>query len=331
VKALEARIAAVPGVTAVAARGEAYALVSSDTRTRGAAIIGVQPEREPALSTIPASLRTGRFLAANDAVEAIVGRKLARTLALSPGDTLTVLGQGSEGSLAAATLTVVGIFESGEPDLDRSTVEIPLGTFQETFSLPDAAHAIAVRTEGLDHVERVSRAVSAELSDRSGIVVLTWQDLLEGLEQGIKLDEAIGWFLYAVLVFVVTFSILNTFLMAVLERTREFGVLIALGTRPDYLGLVVMTESVLLLLLGLLVGLALGIGVTAFVGHHGLAFSGSDALLARWNLPARIYPRLDPYSLTLGPAIILVVTSIAALFPLVRIRRLRPTDAMKAV
>jgi ABC-type antimicrobial peptide transport system permease subunit len=134
-----------------------------------------------------------------------------------------------------------------------------------------------------------------------------------------------------VLVFVVTFSILNTFLMAVLERTREFGVLLALGTRAGFLGSVVMAESLLLLLLGLAVGLGLGVAASGVAAHYGIAFSSSEELLAQWNLPARIYPRLDLVSLIVGPAAVLVVTALAALFPLVRVRRLRPVDAMKAV
>jgi ABC-type lipoprotein release transport system permease subunit len=129
----------------------------------------------------------------------------------------------------------------------------------------------------------------------------------------------------------VTFSILNTFLMAVLERTREFGVLLALGTRAGFLGQVVMVEFLLLLLLGLALGILLGGGLTLWVGHHGLAFASNEELLARWNLPARIYPRLDMLSLTVGPTAILIVTSLAAFFPLLRIRRLRPVEAMKAV
>ncbi|HKI83479.1 MAG TPA: ABC transporter permease [Candidatus Krumholzibacteria bacterium] len=329
--ALEARIAKLSGVKAVAARGESYALLSSSSRTHGAAVVGVEPEHEPQLSTLPKSIREGRFLSGNHSDEAVVGMTLAKNLSLSLGDTLTLLGQGNEGSLAAATLTVVGIFQSGEPELDRSTMEMPLGTFQEVFSIPDGAHSIAVRTANLDQVDRVTRSISAALSGRPKLVVLPWQDLLEGLKQGITLDATVGWFLYAVLVFVVTFSILNTFLMAVLERTHEFGVLLALGTRPNYLGRVVMTESIMLLLLGLLVGLGLGCAVTLLTGQHGLAFSGSEELLTRWNLPSRIYPRLNLLSLTVGPAVIFVVTFIAALFPLVRIRRLRPVDAMKAV
>jgi putative ABC transport system permease protein len=329
--ALEERVAAVPGVEAVASRAESYALLSSPSRTYGAAIVGVEPASEPALSTIPPSVHEGRFLASPHAAEAVVGRTLARNLAVSLGDELNLLGQGRDGALAVATLEVVGIFESGSPDLDRTTVEIPLETFQDTFAMGDRVHAIVVRTTDLGRVDDVARAVDAAVADRPGVLVLTWDQLLEGLEQGISLDAAVGWFLYAVLVLVVTFSILNTFLMAVLERTREFGVLLALGTRAGFLGRVVMAESLLLLLVGLAVGLGLGVGVSGFAAHYGIAFSSSEELLAQWNLPARIYPRLDLFSLTVGPTAVLVVTALAALFPLVRVKRLRPVDAMKAV
>jgi putative ABC transport system permease protein len=328
---LERRVSAVPGVRAVAARAETYALVSSPTRTYGAAIVGVQPRQEPALSTIPRSVREGRFLGSPGASEAVVGETLARNLSLSPGDELTLLGQGRDGTLAVATLQVVGVFESGSPDLDRTMVEIPLETFQQTFSMDDEANAIVVRAAELARTDQVARAVAAALADRSDVAVLTWDELLEGLKEGISLDAAVGWFLYAVLVFVVTFSILNTFLMAVLERTREFGVLLALGTRTGFLGGVVMAESLLLLLAGLLVGLTLGAGTSLLAAHYGIAFSSSEELLARWNLPARIYPRIDLFSLTAGPVAVLIVTTLAALFPVVRVRRLRPVDAMKAV
>jgi putative ABC transport system permease protein len=329
--ALEERIAAVPGVQAVTSRAESYALVSSPSRTYGAAIVGVEPHAEPALSTLPRSVREGRFLASPRAAEAVVGRTLAQNLSLSLGDELTLLGQGREGTLAVAMLEVVGIFESGSPDLDRTTVEIPLETFQDTFTMGDRVHSVVVRTTDLSRVDRVARAVAAAVADQPDVAVLTWDQLLEGLKQGISLDAAVGWFLYAVLVFVVTFSILNTFLMAVLERTREFGVLLALGTRSGFLGGVVMAESLLLLLLGLAVGLGLGVGVCGVAAHYGIAFSSSEELLAQWNLPARIYPRLNLFTLTVGPAAVFVVTALAALFPLVRVRRLRPVDAMKAV
>jgi len=328
---IEKRVAAIPGVTAVASRAESFALVSSPTRTYGALIVGVQPTKEPGVSTIPGAIRDGRYLSGPNAEEAVVGEALARNLSLHVGDEITILGQGLDGSLAIAALRVVGIFASGTPDLDRQIVEMPLELFQSSFLLGDRVHSIVARTSGLQAVPGVTAAIGATLPPQQHLVALRWDQLLEGLKQGIEMDAAVGWFLYTALVFVVTFSILNTFLMSVLERTREFGVLLALGIRPRFLGRVVLLESALLLLLGLAIGTILGAGLTSWVSVHGIAFSSSEELLAQWNMPARLYPRLNILSLTLGPAAILVATLVAALYPVRRIRGLRPVDAMKAV
>lgn len=329
--ALGERLARLPGVEAVAPRAQAFALVSSPARSYGAQIVGVEPAAERRVSTLPGTVRSGRYLAGPDADEAVVGETLARNLHLGVGDELTVLGQGKDGSLAVAACTVVGIFSSGSSDLDRQTVEIPIATFRRAFALGDEAHALVIRARSLGELPAVRREVEAALAGRPRLVALDWSQLEPGLEQGIALDAAVGWFLYAVLVLVVGFSILNTFIMAVLERTRELGVFLALGARPGFLGRVLLTESLLLLALGLAVGLALGVAVAAYYGAHGIAFSSSEELLAHWNLPARIHPRLDLRALTLGPLAVLVATGVAALFPLLRVRRLRPVDAMRAV
>jgi putative ABC transport system permease protein len=328
---MEKRISALPGVQIAAGRAEAYALVSSPTRSYGANIVGVEPQKEPRVSTIPRSILKGRFLSGAEAQEAVVGKTLAQNLSLSLGDGLTVLGQGRDGALAVGDFRIIGIFESGVPDLDRQVVEIPLKTFQSTFSMGDEGHAIVIRTANVDAVDDVAKDVQRALPGGNRLTVLKWDQLLEGLKQGIQMDAAVGWFLYAMLVLAITFSILNTFIMAVLERTREFGVFLALGTKPSFLERIVLTESFLLLMMGLAVGVLLGAAIAGYASVHGFAFSSSEELLTRWNLPAKIYPRLTLFSLTVGPLAVLVVTSVAALFPLVRVRRLRPVEAMKAV
>jgi len=327
---LAARIRSVPGVRAVSVRAEAVALISSAARTFGASVVGVEPDREPAVSSIPGTVRAGRYLSADDTSAAVIGDTLARNLSVKLGDELAVLGQGRDGSLGALVCTVVGIFSSGSPDLDRQIVEVPLAVLQPAFALDDEAHSLVVRTTTLDAVPAVAQSIRAIVRDRPALAVLQWDELLEGLKQGIAIDAAVGWFLYTVLVVIVIFSILNTFIMSVLERTREFGVLLALGARPRFLGTVVAIESIFLLVAGLAAGVALGLAATAYFSVHGIVFA-SEELLAQWNLPARIYPKLDLFTTTAGPLVILAATSLAALFPIFRIRRLRPVDAMKAV
>lgn len=328
--ALADGLARLPAVEAVASRAHAFALVSSPARSYGAEVVGVEVAAEPKVSSLPGTVRSGRYLEDPDADEAVVGETLARNLRLAVGDELTVLGQGKDGALAVAVCTVVGIFESGSPELDRQMVEIPLGSFRRAFALGDEAHAVVIRAAGLDDVDAVRREVTEALADRPGLVALDWSQLEPGLEQAIALDAAVGWCLYAVLVLVVAFSILNTFVMAVLERTHELGVLLALGARPGFVGRVLFAESMLLLVLGLVLGIGLGSAMSAYFGAHGIAFSSSQELLAHWNLPTLIHPQLDLRSLSIGPLAVLCATALAALFPVLRVWRLHPVEAMRA-
>ncbi|MCH8060171.1 MAG: ABC transporter permease, partial [Proteobacteria bacterium] len=117
----------------VAARASAFALVSSDERSYGIAVFGVEPEYEINVSTIPGLIGEGRFLGDNAAAEIVIGAGLARNLRVKLGAELTLLGSGRDGSFAAAVVTIVGIFHSGLAEIDRSIVEIPLGLFQDVF------------------------------------------------------------------------------------------------------------------------------------------------------------------------------------------------------
>ena len=154
--------------------------------------------------------------------------------------------------------------------------------------------------------------------------------LQPGLRQAITSDMASAWFMYAVLIVLVAFSVLNTQLMSVLERTREFGVMLALGMRPSRLARLVAMETGLLGLLGLVLGIALGALLTAYLGHVGFTYPGMDDMAARFHLPARMYPRVSLLSLCWGPATVFVGAMLAALYPALRLLRLRPVAAMRA-
>jgi putative ABC transport system permease protein len=316
---------------AVSVRAMGFALASSEVRSYGVQVIGVETEYEDNVSTIPGLVKEGHFLSSDDSQEAIIGHVLARNLKVNIGDELTLLGTGRDGSVAATVVPVVGIFESGSAELDRHVVELPLSTFQDVFSMGDHAHSIVVLGESLDELQNLTGTVRAALPPETPLVVLNWEALIPGLKQAIQMDWASGWFFYLCLIIIVTFSILNTFLMSVLERTREFGIMLALGVKPLRLGVLVMLESIWLTLLGLAVGVAVGIVVVFYFNLYGFSYPGMEEIAAYYNLPAVIRPQLSLLSVTLGPAVILLVTCAAALYPALRIRLLKPVDAMKAV
>jgi ABC-type lipoprotein release transport system permease subunit len=319
------------GLAAIAARAQGFALASSGARSYGVPVIGVEPEHEPKVSTVPHLVKEGRYLSGMNAQEAVIGSALARNLKVRIGDELTLLGSGRDGSVAATVVPVVGIFESGSPELDRNLVLLPLAAFQEVFSMGDEAHAIVVSGSRFEQIPQTRALVRAQLVSSPDLVVLDWEELLPGVKQLIQTDMVQNWVMYIALILIVTLSIMNTFLMSVLERTREFGIMLALGARPLGIGTLVMLESALLTLLGLAIGIVVGGAIAVYFHFEGFTFPGMKELYAQFGLPGVIHPKLSFTTFTLGPGMILAFTLLAALYPALRIRKLQPVEAMHAI
>ena len=314
----------------VAGRAAAFALASSDQRSFGIQLVGVQPQSEPAVSTLPGLVSRGRYLSGANTPEIVIGSVMARNLKVGVGDEITLLGSGRDGSFAAGIVSVAGIFESGSADLDRSMAEVPLAYFQETFSMGDHGNTIAIAVGGLDRVEDALRTARRVVEGRHDLAVLDWDELHPGLRQAIQADLSSGWFMYGVLIILVAFSVLNTQLMSVLERTREFGVISALGIRPRRLAGLVMLETALMALIGLVIGLFLGWLVALYFNVHGFSYPGMSEIAERYNLPGAMYPSITIGSMLLGPIVVFGFCLLAALYPALRLFRLRPVDAMRA-
>ena len=313
----------------VAARGRAFVLASSEDRSFGIAIYGVQPEFEAQVSNIPGLIARGRYLDSNSAAEIVVGSVLARNLRVDVGDEITVLGSGVDGSFAAGVVEIVGIFDSGVNDIDRNIAEIPLGLFQDTFFMEGGGHEIVIVGDGLASVAKIRLEIESLLPGDTDLVVIDWDELQPGLKQAIQADMGSSFFMYFVLVVLVSFSVLNTQLMSVLERTREFGIVMALGLKPSRLGRLVLLETALMGLIGTALGVIAGGIVTSWFTTNGLAFPGMDEMAARFNLPARMYPDVNVFSLLAGPSVVFLFTILAALYPALRLRWQNPVAAMR--
>ena len=329
--ALEEELAVTLPDARVAARAAGFALASSERRSFGIQVIGVQPALEPGVSTIPGLVSEGRFLNDMMAPEIVIGAVMARNLRVSNGDELTLLGSGRDGSFAAGVVSVVGIFETGSSDMDRSFAEVPLGYFQETFFMGDHGHSVVIAVDNLDQVATGVTRVRSALGERDGLAVLDWDALQPGLKQAIQADLSSAWFMYGVLIILVAFSVLNTQLMSVLERTREFGVITALGIKPGKLAFLVMLETALMALIGLAIGLFLGWLVALYFNTVGFSYPGMEEMADRFNLPGKIYPSVTPFSMVLGPLVVFVFCLLASIYPALRLFRLQPVEAMRAV
>ncbi|HTX48035.1 MAG TPA: FtsX-like permease family protein [Caulobacteraceae bacterium] len=319
----------IDGVTAAAPRVNGIAILASGPRSYAAAVVGVDPAVEPKISTIASRIVAGRYLAPTDQAAAVLGDILAKNLGVGVGGKVTLLGQARDGSVAADVLTVAGVYHSGITELDRSILEMPLARAQETFGMQDAANTIALGGPSLGAVDKALTALNG-LARRDGVAVRDWQAMEPAMRDTIDMKYATSMVFYATLVLVVAFIILNTLLMSVLERTREFGMLLALGMRPGQIGAMVWMELALLATLGCGLGLAVGAPITLWFQHTGIVYPIDPKLLAQFGVPRRLLPSLTWLSALTGPAALVGVIAIGGFAPYLRVTHLTPAIAMRA-
>lgn len=319
----------IPGVRAAAPRASTYAILANGDLSYGAAIVGVELAEERQVSSLAATVRQGCYLQPGDSDAIVMGEALARNLKLKLGDQVTLLGSALDGTVAADSLKLVGLFHTGIGELDRQLAEMPLARFQQIFAMPYTANVVVVSGPSLAGVDR-ALPVLGRVTAANGLVVKDWGELKPELKQAITLDFSTSMFWYFSLVVVVVFIVLNTLLMSLLERTREFGMLLAVGMRPAQVAGMLWLELVLLALLGDGLGVLLGGGLALWFGQTGITLGSVGGLLAQWGLPERLYPALGLVSALAGPAVILASVAVGGLIPMRRIDRLEPVAAMRA-
>ena len=327
--ALTERLARLPGVAGAAPRAEAFALLSTEERSFGGLVLGVDPDRESQVSDLSTALAQGAYLPGPD--DAFIGAALARNLDISTEDELLVLGTGKEGSVGALALRVGGIFETGHEDTDRSLILVPLRTLQEGFDLGDDVHRILVAADSIGDIDDVARNIELALGE--GYRTLKWNELMPEIEQGIRIDWVSAQLMYWLLLILVAFAIVNTLMMTVFERTREFGMLLAIGMRPASIMGMLQVEAITMWAIGASIGLALALSVIAWLSQTGIAFGeiaeGMDEISARYFIPERMYPGFAVESIAMSPAVLGLATVGAAFGASLRLRRIRPVDALR--
>ncbi len=326
-QAIEAAAKSIADITAITLRSETFVLASGENRSKGLLLTGVEPENEKIMSLVPNQMVAGRYLNPGDHGAAVMGVLAARNLHMEVGDECVFLGYGRDGSIAAGAVKIVGIYESGIDEFDRSSMQIPLGEFDRVFSMMGGVHRVVMTVDNLAKTYEVVKTLTMATEDLSA---MSWDEMTPGLKQSIELDFLSGAVMYVILVVVVACSILNTFFMAIFERKREFGVLMSIGMKPGRLVRLMLLESMSMTVTGLLLGMILGIAVTLASSHWGIGLGKLAEFTAQFGLPARLYPKLTVLSVILGPLLICFVTFITALIPVLKIPRMQPVEALRS-
>ncbi len=326
---LSDQISRLEGVVSVSPRAEAFGLFSSKDRTYAGKILGVDVDREKNVSTIPTVIKSGRFIASGP--ELVLGSHFANNLKIDVGSEVTMLAQGEKGEVVAEIFTVVGIFESGLREIDTALIEVPLSYFQNAFNIGDSIHSIVIKTDRIDNTDSIKKSVDDLIRESrlEDIIVYTWQDLVPGLKQMIQMDMAIGSVFYLTLLLVVVFTLLNTFIMSILERKKEFAVMRALGASTQSIGLMVVTEGFVLTLIGVACGIILGACLVYYFSIVGFQIPGSEEIGRRMNLQTIVYPWVSLRSLVVGPSLLIILSLLALISPAREPKRIHPSEVLR--
>lgn len=313
-----------PGVTAWAARVRVPAVVSSERESAGVVLVGIEPRRERGLSFIAEAVTQGRYLDGPDDPGLLLGRKLAERLETGLGRRVVLMSQDAGNDIADRGFRVVGLFDASPEAIETRFVFVGRGVAQELLGLGDAVSEIALVAPDRDRLEPLLAKLRAAAP---GTDVAAWTALEPLLVLTENITDVILVIWYVIVFVAMSFGLVNTLLMAVFERTREFGLFQALGMPPRQILLQVLLESLILLVFALALGnvaawttlraLADGIDLSAFA--EGLEMVGVSPV---------IYPSLSMGDVTIANALVFVLGLAASLYPAWRAARYVPVQAI---
>ncbi len=316
------------GVVGWATRVRVPAVVSSERESRSVTFVGVDPARERDISFVAADIADGRFLVERTDSGIIIGRKLADTLDTGLGKRIVIMSQDPDNEIADRGFRIVGLFDSSLQSLEESYVFTGIETAQQLLKIGDHVHEIAVTGHGFRNIDPLYRSIAAAAGP--ALSTLPWYELDSYL--GTMLGVMDGFVLvWIVVIFLaLSFGLVNTLVMAVFERVREIGLMLALGMKPVMILGQVVAESVMLLSIGLLIGnllayatvVPLSGGIDLSIVAQGMEFFGASAVL---------YPALEINDVIMSNVIVIVLGILASLSPAWRASRYQPIEAITKV
>ncbi|MFP4370377.1 MAG: ABC transporter permease [Bacteroidota bacterium] len=316
-----------PHVQGYAPRISTYGLIARDDKTFGAAILAVDPELEKSVSQIDDRLHEGQYLSDERIFDVVTGYKLLENLDASIGDTVVILSSAYDGSMGNIKFRIAGTSKTGMSELDNMSVFMNIKAAKQLLYMSKVNMA-ALRLEGLGAIPEVQRALRDKLPE--GLIVEDWAELLPSLKQSLEFDEVSGLIFVAILIIVVGFGILNTVLMSVTERFKEFGIMLAVGMNQWRLLGIVLFEVVFMAFLGIISGSILGWLGNYIVSKNPIYFGGETAeLMEQFGFEPAMYAINDP-GIFINYTLIVLITSFAAfIYPAVKLMNLEPLKGIR--
>jgi ABC-type lipoprotein release transport system permease subunit len=334
VSALVDAIAADPRVQAASPRVYGYGLVSATHQSAGAQLLGVVPDQEQKITVLQTRMVKGSYLTGGMPKGVVMGDKLATTIGVEVGSEIVLLTSAVDGSTGNDLYTVAGMFHTGLDDMDQGLVLMPLGSLQELLRLPPGRiHEVGIKLHDITAATTTAAALEVQLGKTLPVRVQAWPELAPELADYVQFNHRVTFILFFIFFLLAVMGIVNTMLMAIIERTREIGMLMAVGMRPVQVVGLIVAEAASLAGASLILGGALGAPLLWYLQVHGLNLGGDRGAvsLAGIVVGPLWYGRQDFTAYTQAALGLAVTALVSALYPALRAARFRPTEALRKV
>lgn len=333
VSAIESLAMNIPAVESVKVLIIGQAMISTGSGSIGVGLIGVDPALERALSPLARTITQGRYIKEDDERGVMIGSGIAERLELEPGMKLVVTCNDSTGELINEMLRVTGIFSTGMEEADGYLIQVPLGVARRIFSIgPDEATQVGMVLSSPDRQNEVIALLRKDLAG-GNLAVLPWQEVMPDLAGFMAVDKGSNYVFQGIIIFLLSFTILNTILMSVLERNREFATLLALGTSPVLLRCQVLIETMYIGLLGCGIGLGIGGSISWYFHTYGLdlgSLFGDNLTITGFAVDPVIYNYIGVDLFAWLGGLVFLLTMLIGLYPAFKSTRICLVDVLRS-
>lgn len=318
-----------PDVIAAARRIQTGGLVSNREGAFPMTIIGIDPEAEAPVSLIAEHIAEGRYLEPTDEDSILIGKGLAEALAIHVGDRVTMVGSDTNKQNRQRTMTVIGIYDIGIPSMEKATSYISLTEAQNLFNLRGKSTEVQIT---LKRVGLESNVIAALAPALPGYEVESWANNYPELGNAVGRKNIVMDIFSVIIIMIAGIGILNLLLMAIYERTREIGLLGAMGLKPRQIATTFILEGTLIGVVGVIAGIAIGLMTNLSLMQVGMDYSQFAGVTEYMALiSGKVYPTLGVSKLFGRAATILVIAALAALIPAMIASRREPSEALHHV
>ena len=321
------QISSVPGISSVIPRLQNFSLAASESSSKGALVIGIDPESENQYNELNARVIKGSYLSENENA-VIIAEGLSNYLKLKVNDTLVLVSQGYHASIAAGKYPIKGIVKLPNPQMNRMTAYLPLATAQAFNGAEGLVNAFMLNVSDRTQIN----ATQLMLQDQLGpaYAIMRWDEMHPEIQQSINTDTTIATLLLSALYLIVGFGIIGTIVMMALERKREFGMLQAIGLQKSQIQTVILLESLMLGVIGVILAWLIAFPIVSFMHNNPIPLTGEGAKsFEAMGVEPVIQFAIKPHLFALMGLIIFLIMLVASAFPLTMIRKLKMSEVIK--